>query len=188
VSALLLTLLLAQDPQVGRYTPAEAQALFNEASEAYSRQDFATAQARYEQLINAGMGGPAVLYNLGTTHLAANQLGPAVLYLERARAMSHDEDIGANLAQARQKQGDQVVGAKTAEPFAQRLAGAMNVQAVAGTFLAMWYLGFALAFLAWFRPASRDGKEISKLPDGALSKFRRDRLGFIFQFFNLLPR
>ncbi len=32
-----------------------------------------------------------------------------------------------------------------------------------------------------------DGKEISRLPDNDLSKFRRDRLGFIFQFFNLLP-
>jgi putative ABC transport system ATP-binding protein len=32
-----------------------------------------------------------------------------------------------------------------------------------------------------------EGQEISRLPDDDLSKFRRDRLGFIFQFFNLLP-
>ena len=32
-----------------------------------------------------------------------------------------------------------------------------------------------------------DGREISRLPDDELSLFRRDRLGFIFQFFNLLP-
>ncbi|MHB8872729.1 MAG: ABC transporter ATP-binding protein [Myxococcaceae bacterium] len=32
-----------------------------------------------------------------------------------------------------------------------------------------------------------DGQEISRLGDQALSQFRRDRLGFIFQFFNLLP-
>ncbi len=32
-----------------------------------------------------------------------------------------------------------------------------------------------------------DGREISKLSDRELSQFRRDRLGFIFQFFNLLP-
>jgi putative ABC transport system ATP-binding protein len=32
-----------------------------------------------------------------------------------------------------------------------------------------------------------DGREISRLPDAELSRFRRDRLGFIFQFFNLLP-
>jgi len=34
---------------------------------------------------------------------------------------------------------------------------------------------------------SIDGREISRLPDDELSRFRRDRLGFIFQFFNLLP-
>lgn len=32
-----------------------------------------------------------------------------------------------------------------------------------------------------------EGREISKLSDHALSEFRRDRLGYIFQFFNLLP-
>lgn len=32
-----------------------------------------------------------------------------------------------------------------------------------------------------------EGKEISRFPDDELSQFRRDRLGFIFQFFNLLP-
>jgi putative ABC transport system ATP-binding protein len=32
-----------------------------------------------------------------------------------------------------------------------------------------------------------EGREISRLPDDELSLFRRDRLGFIFQFFNLLP-
>ncbi|HET8863832.1 MAG TPA: ABC transporter ATP-binding protein [Solirubrobacterales bacterium] len=32
-----------------------------------------------------------------------------------------------------------------------------------------------------------DGEEITGLDDGALTKLRRDKLGFIFQFFNLLP-
>jgi putative ABC transport system ATP-binding protein len=32
-----------------------------------------------------------------------------------------------------------------------------------------------------------DGVEISRLDDGDLTKLRRDRLGFIFQFFNLIP-
>jgi putative ABC transport system ATP-binding protein len=34
---------------------------------------------------------------------------------------------------------------------------------------------------------SIDGQQLAKLSDGALSDFRRRRLGFIFQFFNLLP-
>jgi putative ABC transport system ATP-binding protein len=32
-----------------------------------------------------------------------------------------------------------------------------------------------------------DGVEITKLDDGDLTRLRRDKLGFIFQFFNLLP-
>lgn len=32
-----------------------------------------------------------------------------------------------------------------------------------------------------------DGQDISHLSDEALSQFRRERLGFVFQFFNLLP-
>jgi putative ABC transport system ATP-binding protein len=32
-----------------------------------------------------------------------------------------------------------------------------------------------------------DGVEITNLDDGALTQLRRDKLGFIFQFFNLLP-
>jgi len=151
--ALVLALVLSQN--AARYTPAEARALFNEGNEAYGRQDYATAQSRYEQLIAAGFGGPEVLFNLGTTHLSAGQLGPAMLYLERARRHSSDEDIEANLAVARQRQGDQVVGAETAEPFLQRLAAAIDPQAVGVAFLFTWYLGFALALLAWQRAAGR---------------------------------
>ncbi len=32
-----------------------------------------------------------------------------------------------------------------------------------------------------------ENRDIAKLPDDQLSRFRRDRLGYIFQFFNLLP-
>jgi putative ABC transport system ATP-binding protein len=32
-----------------------------------------------------------------------------------------------------------------------------------------------------------DGRELSRMGDEELSRFRRERLGFIFQFFNLLP-
>ena len=32
-----------------------------------------------------------------------------------------------------------------------------------------------------------DGVEITGLDDGELTKLRRDKLGFVFQFFNLLP-
>jgi putative ABC transport system ATP-binding protein len=34
---------------------------------------------------------------------------------------------------------------------------------------------------------SLDGTEITRLDDGDLTRLRRDKLGFVFQFFNLLP-
>lgn len=33
-----------------------------------------------------------------------------------------------------------------------------------------------------------DGRDVSKLDDDALSELRRDKIGFVFQSFNLLPR
>ena len=143
---LLLSLTLAQ------YTPQEAQALFVEANDAYYRGELQEARSRYEKLLNAGLGGPDVLFNLGTTCLAANQLGPATLYLERAARMADDDDIGANLSVAHQRQVDQVVGAELASvPFTQRLAAAMEEQPVAIAFLITWFLGFACAWWAWKR-------------------------------------
>jgi putative ABC transport system ATP-binding protein len=32
-----------------------------------------------------------------------------------------------------------------------------------------------------------DGKDITKMDDGELTQLRRDRIGFVFQFFNLVP-
>lgn len=147
MTALVLALLLAQ------YTPQEAQALFVEGNDAYYRGEFATAKERYQKLLQAGLGGPDVLFNLGTTQLAAGELGPAILSLERAHRLSDDDDIGANLAVARQRQVDQVVGEEGAVPFTQRLAEAMDERVVGLAFLVVWWLGFVLLWLTWRREA-----------------------------------
>ncbi|MDP2272985.1 MAG: SH3 domain-containing protein [Archangium sp.] len=143
--ALVLALTLAQ------YTPQESQALFVEGNDAYYKGDYAGAKERYEKLLQAGFGGPDVLFNLGTTHLAAGELGPAILYLERAHRLSDDDDIGANLAVARQRQVDQVVGEEGSVPFTQRLAEATDERIVGIAFLIVWWLGFALL---WFTARS----------------------------------
>lgn len=147
---LVLALTLAQ------YTPQEAQQLFVEGNDAYYKGEWPTARERYEKLLNAGLGGPDVLFNLGTTHLAAGELGPAILYLERANRLSDDDDIGANLAVARERQVDQVVGEESAVPFTQRLAAATDERIVGIAFLIVWWLGFGLLWLTWRRePGSR---------------------------------
>lgn len=157
--ALLLALAL------GQYTPDEAQALFVEANDAYYKADYATAQAKFEKLLQAGLGGPDVLFNLGTTHLAAGQLGPAMLYLERARRLADDDDIDANLAVARQRQVDQVVGADTSRPFLERLADALDERVVSVAFLVTWWLGF-VAWLVFRRKV--EGRLVWALAAGVL--------------------
>ena len=137
-------LLLALGAAPTTYTPQEAQALFTEANDAYYKQDYATAKEKYGRLVAAGVAGADVLFNLGTTHLAAGELGPAVLYLERARRLASDDDIEANLAVARQRQVDQVIGATADSPFFQRLAEALDPQLVSIAFLATWYCAFLL--------------------------------------------
>lgn len=145
MSALLLALALAQAP--AGYTPKEAQDLFTEANDAYYRHEYGRAAEKYERLAKAGLSGPDVLFNLGTTRLAAGELGPAVVALERARELSRDDDIEANLAMARQQQVDQVVGAEVEGPFLQRVAAALDGSVVTIAFLACWYLTFLVVVL-----------------------------------------
>lgn len=129
------------------FTQAEAQALFTQANEAYSRQDAAAASEGYAKLLAHGFGGADVLYNLGTAQLAQGNLGAAVLAFERARREGGPaEDIEANLALARAQQLDKVVGARSDDPFPVRVVLATDAQAVSLILLAAWLLGSALLF------------------------------------------
>lgn len=142
--ALALGLMLAQS----YYTPEEAQALFREGNDAFyqSPPDYAAAKAAYLKLLEHGHDGPDVLFNLGTTCLAAGELGPAVLYLERARRLKRSDDIEANLALARERQGDLVVGGTAvSEPFLERLADATDDWVTPIVSLVALWLSFGLA-------------------------------------------
>jgi hypothetical protein len=155
---------------LSQFTPQEAQQLFVEGNDAYYKQDFPTAKARYEKLLAAGLGGPDVLFNLGTTALASGELGPAVLYLERARRVSSDDDIEANLAVARQRQLDQVVGEDGSVPFTQRLADALDEPIVSTAWLVSVWL-MTLSFWWWRSraPGTRVGSTLLLLALTAVS-------------------
>ncbi|MBF5044362.1 SH3 domain-containing protein [Aggregicoccus sp. 17bor-14] len=152
-AALLLATVLSQS----YYTPTEAQALFSQANEAYSREDYASARSDYEKLLAHGYGGADVLYNLGTTALAQGDVGHAVLALERAeRAGGRSDDVEAQLALARSRQLDKVVGSMAEDDFLPRLVAATDGRAVSIIFLSAWLLGFALiALYRGVRPRSR---------------------------------
>ena len=141
ISVALLAVVLSQAPAY--YSPAEAEALFNASNDAYAREDYAKAKEGFQKLVEHGYGGADVLYNLGTACLATDDLGGAVLALERARRAGGDqEDIEANLALARARQLDRVVGGQNEEPFLERVAQAVPESAASVAFLALWSLAF----------------------------------------------
>jgi hypothetical protein len=147
---------MSTETSQGYYTPDEAQALFQQANDAYAREDYASAQAGYEKLLSHGFGGPDVLYNLGTAHLARGDLGRAVLALEQARKQGgRVPDLEANLSLARARQVDKVVGAAADESFLPRVVAATDGAAVAWTFLLAWLVGFALLLLRRVWPGAR---------------------------------
>jgi hypothetical protein len=153
ITAVLVATLLGQ----AYYSPEEAQALFQQANEAFYKQDYASAQKGYEKLLSNGLGGPDVQYNLGTTHLARGNLGYAVLSFERARrAGGEGPDLEANLALARAQQLDKVEGPGVQEPFHHRVVAATSGNLVAWAFLGTWLAGFAFVFLfRMLRPGRR---------------------------------
>lgn len=129
----------------GWYTEAEAQAIFREANEAHVRGDHEAAAAGYRKLLAHGAGGPDVHYNLGTTALEQGALGEAVLHLELAqREGGRGADVAGNLAVARSRQLDALVGGGTQAPFLERLAHATPSPGTGVSFLILWLLGFLL--------------------------------------------
>ncbi|HEX9507244.1 MAG TPA: SH3 domain-containing protein [Myxococcales bacterium] len=133
----------------GYYTPQEAQSVFSQANEAYSREDYAAAREGYLKLLSHGFGGADVLYNLGTACLGQGDIGQAVLYLEKARRLSgNSPDIEANLSLAKSKQLDQVVGIQSEDSFWLRVAHATSQRAAGWIFLATWVSAFAVLFWA----------------------------------------
>jgi len=160
ISALLAAAVLSQAPAY--YSPAEAEALFNASNDAYAREDYAKAKEGFEKLVQHGFGGGDVLYNLGTTCLAMGDLGGAVLALERARrAGGRQEDIEANLALARARQLDRVVGGQNEEPFLERVALATSEPAASVAFLLLWSLAFLTLAAFRFIPGRRRAAAIA---------------------------
>ncbi len=160
------------------YTDAEAKQIFEEASDAYASGRYSDAIERYERLLAHGRGGPDVLFNLGTTQLASGDLGRGTLNLERAHRFGRgSEDLEANLALARGRQLDKVVGVSAERPFVERVVEATDANVASLAFLVTWGLAFALLagrrLIPWLRTAGLSALTILllvlSLPLGAVT-------------------
>ena len=153
IASLVLAVALAQG---GYYTPAEAQQLFQQGNTAFDQANYDAAISAWQKLVDHGYESQDVFYNLGTAALKKNDLGHAVLWLERARRMGPvSEDLAVNLESARARQGDKVVGQGSGEPFVERVALATPRRPVTIGFLVAWLGAAALWLLFRFLPKGR---------------------------------
>ena len=88
---------------------AGQSAFFDEGNQLYQASDFEAALERYAQILDDGLESGELYYNIGNTYFKLGELGPAILYYERARQlMPSDDDLLANLELARSLTVDQV--------------------------------------------------------------------------------
>ena len=85
-------------------------AFFDEGNQRYQEGDFHGALERYSRILADGLESGELYYNIGNTYFKLGELGPAILYYERARRlMPGDGDLLANLELARSLTADEVV-------------------------------------------------------------------------------
>ncbi len=87
---------------------SQGNELFQQANEAFQKNDFEKAAQLYEQLTESGYRSPELEYNLGNAWYRLGRPGRAILHYERALLLNpRDEDILHNLALTRQQLKDE---------------------------------------------------------------------------------
>lgn len=77
---------------------AQPEKQFKEANDWYAANEFAKAEKIYEAIVGQGYESAELYFNLGNACYKNNELTKAVLYLERAKLLSpNDEDIQFNI-------------------------------------------------------------------------------------------
>lgn len=87
----------------------ELEALFNKANETYAAKEYVEAADLYQQVVDKGMVSFDLYYNLGNAYYRSGDVGPSVLYYEKALKMDpSNEDAVFNLKVANLKVADRV--------------------------------------------------------------------------------
>ncbi len=87
----------------------DANALLQQAADAYSNGDYKAAITQYEQVLAKGQHAFEVYYNLGNAYFKNNQIAPAILNYERAALLDPaDADLQHNLAMAKSRTVDKI--------------------------------------------------------------------------------
>jgi len=91
---------------------------FLEGNRQYQEGDYRAALESYLRIEDAGFESGPLYYNIGNTYFKLAELGPAILYFERARRlMPGEDDLEANLQLARSLTVDEVTPLPSFLPF-----------------------------------------------------------------------
>jgi tetratricopeptide (TPR) repeat protein len=151
--------------------------VFRSANEAYFRGDFEAAVAGYQRLVDAGIRDPDVYFNLGVAHARQDQLGIAILNLERAARLRPGDDetnaaletargtLGKRLAQAR---GEATIEAKP--PLSEALVRSVHEDTLAIALLVfdVLFFGLLLVYARLRTDAQRTAAAVSAAACGVL--------------------
>ncbi len=130
------------------------ESLFAAGNSAYFQGDYASAAARYQELVDAGVHDADLYFNLGTAQARLGALGRAILCFERAQLLApQDTEIATALGMARsalgkrraQAQGEATI--ETRPPLLQALVAPYREDTLAGWVLALNLLFFGLLLL-----------------------------------------
>lgn len=130
-------------------TPEE---LFSRGNDAYANKEFAQAVELYMQVVDQGYESFDLFYNLGNAYYKTNQVGPSILYYEKALKLDPSSaDAQFNLKLANLKVADKVQGLKEAFVFRvinEWMAGRSSDQWAKISMMMLWgTLLFSIGFI-----------------------------------------
>ena len=150
LAVLLGALLLAAETATPE-PPGSPDELSARGNDAYAHGDYAAAADSYRRILEAGIRNSRVYYNLGNACFKQNQVGPAILYYEKALKLDPaDGDARENLRYANLRIRDRI----PAEDFPilvvllSRGLGLLRMEQVIGLFVGLYLAGMLLA-TAW---------------------------------------
>ena len=103
--------------------------LLQKGNRLYQKEEFEKAIETYQKLVEKNYESAGLYYNLGNAYFKSHQLGPAILYYERAKLLApNDDDIQYNLEMARNLTVD-------------------NIEKIPPVFIKRWYTRLIRSFV-----------------------------------------
>ena len=141
----------------GSAQSADVAKLFESANQFYAQGNFKAAAEQYLKITGSDFANEAVYYNLANAYFKQSQIGPAILYYEKARKLAPgDHEISENLELARTRIVDKVESPQESFLWRQveRLANWLPLNVETG--LAVAFFVAANALFALFIKAKSD--------------------------------